>query len=98
MRGRLAGDIDAIVLRAMGRTVAERYSSVEQLAADIERSLALEPVTARRRTMTYVAGRFISRYRLGAAVVATSIVLLTGLVAASSGNGRNSRSLGAGRQ
>ena len=74
LRRRLAGDLDAIVLRAMGRTTAERYSSVEQLSADIDRSLSWQPVSARPRTTSYVVGRFVRRYTLGVGVAVVGAI------------------------
>lgn len=76
----LKGDLDAIVLRAMARTVEQRYSSVEQLAADIERSIASQPVSARPHTVGYVAEKFIRRHRIGVGVVALAFIALTGFV------------------
>ncbi len=40
LRRRLAGDLDHIVLRALEPDVAERYTTVEQLARDLERHLS----------------------------------------------------------
>ena len=77
---RLAGDLDAIVLRAMGRTVRERYASVEQLAADIDRSLALEPVSARPHLPAYVVGRYVLRNRIAVAVGGIAFVALGALL------------------
>jgi serine/threonine protein kinase/Tfp pilus assembly protein PilF len=69
----IAGDLDAIVLRAMRRTAQDRYASVADLAADIERHLAFKPVRARAGTRTYRARRFLRRNRLaaGSAVIVT---------------------------
>ena len=80
-RARLAGDLDAIVLRAMGRSVSERYASVEQLVADIERSLASQLVSSHPRTMRYVAGKFVRRHRFGVAVAIVAGMALTAFVA-----------------
>ena len=46
---RLAGDLDAIVLRAMGRDPASRYSSVDQITRDLEHHRRRYPVAARER-------------------------------------------------
>jgi len=53
LRRRLAGDLDAIVLRALRKEPEERYSSVEQLSQDIKHHLQHKPsspATARART------------------------------------------------
>ncbi len=68
LRRRLAGDVDAIVLKALRKEPRYRYSSVEQMAEDIRRHLDGRPVVARRGTVLYRAGKFVRRHRLGVAV------------------------------
>ncbi len=80
----LAGDLDAIVARAMALDPAQRYPSAESLSADLLRYLDLQPVLARRGGRAYLAGRFIRRNRLpvGAAIsvlLALSLGLATAL-------------------
>ena len=77
LRARLAGDLDAIVFRAMSPTLTERYASVEQLVADIDRSLTAQPVSARPRTAAYVARRFVRRHRVGVTVASVAFAALT---------------------
>ena len=72
LRRMLAGDLDAIVGKALKKDAAERYQSAEALAADLERWLRFEPVQARRRSWRYVAARALRKHRTGA--VATAIV------------------------
>ncbi len=73
-RRRLAGDLDAIVLKALAKSVGARYGSVDALAADLRAMLALQPVSARPRTPLYVAGRFVARHR--GSVAASLLALL----------------------
>ncbi|MEM7353869.1 MAG: serine/threonine-protein kinase [Acidobacteriota bacterium] len=61
----LAGDIDAIVLKALQLQPQRRYASALQIADDIERHRARKPVRARRGTWLYVAGKFVRRHKLG---------------------------------
>ncbi|MDQ6655134.1 MAG: serine/threonine protein kinase, partial [Verrucomicrobiota bacterium] len=70
-RRRLRGDLDNIVLRAMAREPARRYSSASTLADDLRRHLAGRTVRARPDTMGYRAAKFIRRNRVlaGAAVL-----------------------------
>jgi serine/threonine protein kinase len=78
----LAGDIDAIVLKALRKEPAQRYVSVEQLSEDIRRYLSGLPVLAQRDTLRYRLGKFLHRRR--AAVVGTAAVavsLVAGLLA-----------------
>ena len=79
---RLAGDLDAIVARATAVAPENRYSSVDQFAADIDRALTSFPVSARPPSSRYVAGRFVRRHRAGVAVAAAVALGLVGFVAA----------------
>ena len=60
-RERLAGDLDAIVLRATASEPSSRYASAEALADDLRRHLAWKPVAARAPTLMYLAGRLLRR-------------------------------------
>ncbi|MBO9717947.1 MAG: protein kinase [Pseudoxanthomonas sp.] len=71
---RLRGDLDNIVLRALRRDPAQRYSSVEALAADLQRHLAGQPVQARAPSPGYRLGKYLSRHRWRLA--ATGVVML----------------------
>jgi serine/threonine-protein kinase len=80
LRARLTGDLDAIVQRALAPSVGDRYSSAEQLAADVERSLSRYPVSARPRTGSYVAGRFVRRHGIGVALSVLAFASFTAFV------------------
>ncbi len=73
---KLLGDLDAIVLRALRKEPEHRYGSVEQLAADLRRYLAREPVSARQGNWLYYSQRFARRHALGVAVSATFVILI----------------------
>ena len=60
-KGRLRGDFDKIVAKAMEKKPERRYASVEALAADIRRFLAKEPVSAQGDGLGYRAGKFVRR-------------------------------------
>ena len=77
----LTGDLDNIVLMALRKEPARRYSSAEQLARDLERHRAGLPVRARRDTLAYRASKFVGRHRLAVASVSTVFVLLMTLLA-----------------
>jgi eukaryotic-like serine/threonine-protein kinase len=72
----IAGDLDAIVLKAMRRAPEARYSSVEALAADVRRHLAFEPVAARAGATGYRVRRFVRRNRWGVGAVAAIVLAL----------------------
>ena len=78
----LKGDLDNIVLMAMRKEPARRYTSVGQFSEDIRRHLEGLPVIARKDTASYRAGKFVNRHRIGVAA-ATLIVLslLGGIIA-----------------
>ena len=81
LRRRLAGDVDAIVLKALRKEPRYRYSSVDQMAEDIRRHLDGRPVAARRGTLLYRTGKFVRRHRLGvAAGLLASLVLAAFLI------------------
>jgi serine/threonine protein kinase len=71
----LRGDLDNIVLMAMRKEPARRYSSVGQFSADIQRHLEELPVIARKDTFTYRASKFTRRHRI--AVAAACLILLS---------------------
>ncbi len=73
----LAGDLDAIVLTALQKDAADRYASVEALAADVRAHLDRRPLAVRAGSWRYVAGRFVSRHRLGAAAAAVAVLAVT---------------------
>jgi non-specific serine/threonine protein kinase/serine/threonine-protein kinase len=78
---RLAGDLDAIVLRALGRDPASRYSSVERLAHDIECHHLARPVSARRGDAVYHARLFVRRHAVALGVAAVIALLAAGGIA-----------------
>lgn len=73
---RLAGDLDAIVLKAMHKDPAHRYGSARELADDLGRHLRKQPVVAQEPSFRYVAGRLIRRHRAAFAATAVSLVAL----------------------
>jgi eukaryotic-like serine/threonine-protein kinase len=77
----IAGDLDAIILKAMRKNPLERYASVEKFSEDIQRHLEHRPVKAREGTWRYLAGRFIARRKLPiAAAAAVLLTLVVGVV------------------
>jgi tetratricopeptide (TPR) repeat protein/predicted Ser/Thr protein kinase len=75
----LAGDLDAIVLKAMRGNPTERYESVAALADDLKRYRTSLPVRAREGTGLYLTQRFVRRHRWGvAATTAGALAVLVG--------------------
>ncbi|MEM8488600.1 MAG: protein kinase [Bacteroidota bacterium] len=77
LRRQLAGDLDAIVLKALKKEPPLRYASAGELEADIERYLNHMPVQARRDSVRYRVGKFVRRYKL---TVAASFIALLALL------------------
>jgi len=77
---RNAGELDQIVMMAMRKEPERRYRSAEQLAEDLRRFLAGQPVAAQPDSVGYRARKFVRRNR--AAVAALAVVfasVVTGL-------------------
>lgn len=71
----LRGDLDWVALKAIDEEPSRRYGSAAELAADVERYLTGEPVTARAATATYLLSRLMRRHWRG--VVAVAVILMS---------------------
>ncbi len=91
LRRLLSGDLDTIVLKAMRGEPGRRYASVEQLSEDLRRHLEGLPVSARKDTVGYRAGKLLRRHRVGAAAAALVLLSLLGGIAATSWQARIAR-------
>ena len=79
---RLRGDLDNIILKALRKEPARRYSGMGSFAEDIRRYLENRPVTARKDTPWYRATKFIHRNKTASTAAALILVtLLAGIVA-----------------
>jgi len=78
----LRGDIETIVAKALEKDKARRYQSAAELAADIRRYLAREPIAARPAGTWYQLGKFAQRNRALVASIAISFVALAGAATA----------------
>ena len=78
---RLRGDLDTIVMTAIQKDPARRYTSAAAVADDLERYLTGLPVEAHPSSLWYRAGKALTRHR-GAAVAAglLSVAVIAGLV------------------
>ena len=74
VRRQLKGDLDAILVRAMGKAVHERYPSVAAFADDLERHLRGEPVQARPDSRWYRSERWVRRHKLETAIAAAIVI------------------------
>jgi serine/threonine protein kinase len=79
LRARLRGDLDHIVLKALQRNPANRYSSAAELAADIQRYLDGRPIIARSTPPHERLAKWSRRNRpLAAAAAVTVFAMLAG--------------------
>ncbi len=74
--------LEAIILKAMAQRPESRYATSRELAEDLERWMADEPVLAWREPWTRTVVRWLTRHRTGVtAAAATMVVGLVGLAA-----------------
>jgi WD40 repeat protein/predicted Ser/Thr protein kinase len=77
----LRGDVETIVAKALAKDPARRYQSAAELAADLRRWLAHEPIRARPPSALYQLRQFARRHKaLVGGVVATVAALVLGLI------------------
>ncbi|HEY8509534.1 MAG TPA: serine/threonine-protein kinase, partial [Steroidobacteraceae bacterium] len=74
LAARLTGDLDWIVLKALEKDRNRRYGSPSELAADIRRHLANEPVLAGPPSTVYRMRKFASRHRLALSLAAGAFI------------------------
>ncbi len=85
----LRGDLDWIVMKALEKDRTRRYETANGLAADIQRHLANEPVTARPPSAAYRFQKLAQRNR-GALITAGTVLvaLLVTVVSLATSNAR----------
>jgi hypothetical protein len=67
--------LQAICVKARAEAAAERYANAPELAADVERFLAGEPVSAAPERAIERAMRFARKHRAAIAIVVTYLTL-----------------------
>ena len=75
----LRGDLDTIVLKALRKSPAERYGSVERFTDDVERHLAFLPIGARPRTLWHTSRLFFRRHRAAGVAACCGVVVSVAL-------------------
>jgi serine/threonine-protein kinase len=78
LRAALKGDLDNIVLKALAPEPERRYANAADLADDLERHLAAQPVCAHPTSGWYRTRKFVRRHR---GSVALTLAFVLGLVA-----------------
>lgn len=79
------GDVETIIAKALEKDKERRYQSASELAQDIRRYLADQPITARPPTTLYQFRKFARRNRpLVAGILIAFVALLGGIVGTTS--------------
>src|SRR5262249_18174826 len=84
----LEGDLDAILMKALDKDRGRRYSSPDELRADIRRHFDHQPLVARNPGVVYRARKFARRHRFGVGVAAAGLVALLGFSLTMAAQGR----------
>jgi serine/threonine protein kinase/WD40 repeat protein len=89
LAGAVQGDLDCIVMKCLEKDRARRYQTANGIAADIQRHLNQEPITARTPSAIYVLQKLAQRNR-GALIVAVTVLaaLLVALLTLATSNAR----------
>lgn len=75
-RSELAGDLDAILAKAMATDPAQRYASADAFSEDLHRYLSHQPIQAQRIGRWQRARKFVRRHRQGVAVACLLLAAL----------------------
>jgi hypothetical protein len=73
-------DLAVIVARAMHKRPARRFAAAADMADDLERYLAAEPIRSRPVSAAERAVRYVGRHRVASALALVAATLLIGLV------------------
>ena len=76
----LRGDLDWITMKALEKDRTRRYETVKDLAQDIGRYLADEPIEARPPSKLYRARKFVRRNRTALVIAACAVLALAAVI------------------
>jgi tetratricopeptide (TPR) repeat protein len=76
INGQIPRALEAICLKAMARRKPDRYAAVAELAEDVQRYLAGEPVSAYREGVLGRAWRWVKRHRRAVGRTVAAVVVL----------------------
>jgi serine/threonine protein kinase len=83
LRRSVPRELETIVLKAIGKTPEERYSTAQELADDLRRYLEDRPILARRPTLVEKSSKWLRRHRKAAmAAVVVLMFAVAGLACA----------------
>ncbi len=72
-------EVETIVLKCLAKERERRYQSAGELARDIRRYLAGEPIEAKRDSAVYVFRKLVRRYRVRLGIALAVVAVITGL-------------------
>lgn len=78
LSSKIDSDVETILLRCLDKDPDRRYQTAGELARDVRRYLAGEPIDAKRDSTLYVLRKKIRRYRVGVGVACLILVVLAG--------------------
>jgi hypothetical protein len=81
----LRGELDAILLRALGRQPQDRYPSAEALQADLLAWLGNRPIQARKPGVLATAWKFVRRHRWPVAIGTAGVVATAAMALVAAG-------------
>ncbi len=78
LNGKVDGDLDAVLAKALAKSPSERYESIESLAQDLRNWRQGLPVTAKAPSAFYRTGKFIRRNLAGVSLASIAVLSLCG--------------------
>lgn len=80
LKGKLKGDLESILLKALDSNPKKRYSSVGQFLDDLTLYKNLMPVSAHRGSLVYYSSKFINRHLVPLTTIAIVLVIISSLI------------------
>lgn len=88
---RVNSELDTIVLKALAKSRGQRYQTPGELARDIERLLAGQPIEAKRDNLRYMSRKLLQRYWASVSAVGVVLVALLVVLGGAFGDARDGR-------
>lgn len=76
LKGKLSGDLDAIILKCLSTRPQNRYQSMSSLKNDIECYFTSRPISAQHLTLLYQTKKYARRHWKGLCILSALVLLL----------------------